>query len=227
MGEETSPAMSAVEMAFRAAHRALEAISGDQVASEKRLTTSEVVSQFPAVVDVAHKALAAQLGPIIWWHAPPEDEWDPVIAVHDFDDDSHNIGEVKLDEVSLRGRDGYWFDSALDRAARAYRREAGWDHPPDDAGIWLLMLAPESQSSTSNDGSMLYGGHLVGFLIVRDRDEDNAYESVAHIWTASDWRRRGVAQRLLAEARKQFPIVEVEGPYTEDGSAFLSACFVD
>lgn len=227
MDANEPPAMSAVEMAFRAAYRALETISGDSCIPEERLTTSEVVSQFPAMVDIAHQALAAQLGPIIYWHAAPKEGWEPIIAVHDFDDCSRNIEEARLDDMSLTGQDGDWSGSALDRASRAYRREAGWDHPPDDAGIWLLMLAPESQSNTVNNETMLYGGHLIGFIIVRDRDEDNAYESVAHIWTALNWRRRGVARRLLAEARDRFPIVEVEGPYTEDGSAFLSTCFVD
>ncbi|WP_369688720.1 GNAT family N-acetyltransferase [Actinomadura kijaniata] len=89
------------------------------------------------------------------------------------------------------------------------------------------MLSPESRTSAGNDETALYSGHLVGFLIVRDRDENGIYESVAHIWTASSWRRRGIARRLLNEARARFPIAEVEGPYTEDGSAFLDACPIE
>ncbi|MGW1682638.1 hypothetical protein [Saccharopolyspora sp. NPDC002376] len=51
-----------------------------------------------------------------------------------------------------------------------------------------------------------------------------AYESVGHIWTATAWQRRGIARRLLAEARSRFPVTSVEEPYTDEGAAFLGAC---
>jgi hypothetical protein len=50
------------------------------------------------------------------------------------------------------------------------------------------------------------------------------YESVGHIWTATAWHRRGIARRLLTEARSRFSITTVEEPYTEKGAAFLRTC---
>lgn len=223
MADDDSPVAPEVEMAFRAAHRELEAVCDDRVLSEERMTISQVIFQFPVVVDEANSAAAAQIGPLIGWRSLPKDDWEPVIALHDFDNDVHCVDGIELDRRSVEGLSG-WYDSSLYQAARAYRRAAGWDTAPGEGGFWLLMLAPDSHSGEGEDERVHYSGNLVGFVIVHDRDEDGIYESVAHIWTASSWRRRKVAQRLLAEAQKRFSIVEVEGPYTEDGSAFLKAC---
>jgi len=43
---------------------------------------------------------------------------------------------------ACQGMDGTWRGSALDCAARACRRECGWDIPPGDEGVWLLTLVP-------------------------------------------------------------------------------------
>lgn len=66
-------------------------------------------------------------------------------------------------------------------------------------------------------------GNVVGFLILQDRDEDGEYESVAHIWTAALWRRRGIAAHLLEQGCAPFPVVAIEGPPTELGAALVSA----
>jgi ribosomal protein S18 acetylase RimI-like enzyme len=84
-------------------------------------------------------------------------------------------------------------------------------------------LAPVAASG-GEDGLWFYDGHLAGFVVVYDRDEDDDYESTGHIWTATAWKRRGIARRLLTEARSRFPITDVETPYTDEGAAFLSAC---
>jgi len=61
-------------------------------------------------------------------------------------------------------------------------------------------------------------------VIVRDRDDDDCYETVAHVWTASAWRRRGIARRLLAEVKSRVQFTVIEQPDSDDGGAFLAAC---
>ena len=112
----------------------------------------------------------------------------------------------------------------MELAARAYRRECKWDSSPGDGGVWLIMLHPTSWTGSDEDlNDWSAGGELVGFLIVHDRDEDGNYESVAHIWTAALWRRRGIASHSLDQARRRFPIVAIEGPPTELGAALVNA----
>ena len=116
-----------------------------------------------------------------------------------------------------------WHGSALDYAGRAYTRECGWDFPPGEGGVWLLRLAPV-QGVEGDDTPWSYFGHVTGFVVLSDRDEDGSYEAVGHIWTASRWRRKGIAQRLLTEAKSRFQFTDVEQPYSDDGAAFLRAC---
>ncbi|MCE7008108.1 hypothetical protein LWC34_35595 [Kibdelosporangium philippinense] len=161
---------------------------------------------------------------IISWRAPRRDrDWELVLSGADLDNDAHDFGNVQLDIDAFEGPTGNWHGSALDRAGMVYKRACRWDFPPGESGVWLLMLAPVSASG-GEDGPWFYSGRLAGFVVVYDRDKDGAYESVGHIWTATAWQRRGIARRLLAEARSRFPVTSVEGPYTEAGAAFLSAC---
>jgi GNAT superfamily N-acetyltransferase len=83
------------------------------------------------------------------------------------------------------------------------------------------MLAPVW--GARGDGPWHYTGYLIGFAILYDRDEDGAYESVGHIWTAAAWRRRGISRRLMAEARSRFQFTGIEEPYTKEGAAFMEA----
>jgi ribosomal protein S18 acetylase RimI-like enzyme len=130
----------------------------------------------------------------------------------DFDSDVHSFGVTGLEW-------GDDLDGPFGHAATAYRRECGWDFSPGEAGIWLVMLAPVSGMGFG-DEPWTYTGHLIGFAILYDRDGD-AYRSVGHVWTASAWRRRGIARRLLSEARSRFAFEHIEGPYTEDGAALV------
>ncbi|MCE7007323.1 hypothetical protein LWC34_31555 [Kibdelosporangium philippinense] len=214
-----------IEEAYRTAYRALEAlVPPHTVTAEGEAHVAEVLSQFRMLVDSAEFVVASQLGPAISWRAPRRDrDWDLVLSGVDLDNDAYDFGDVQLDIAAFEGPTGTWHDSALNNAGLAYKRAAGWDHPPDESGVWLLMLAPVSASG-GEDGPWFYSGRVAGFVVVHDRDKDGAYESVAHIWTATAWQRRGIARRLLAEARSRFPVTSVEKPYTEAGAAFVRAC---
>jgi len=226
MGEYEIPAVPNIEEAYRAAHRALEGVArpGRFVPEADLQTATEVISQFPCMLEFAEQALAAELGPRITWQAPPQAEGlELAMAGVDFTDPFNSDHALTLGDDAFEVPGGEWHGSALNRAAYAYKRDAGWDFTPGKAGFWLLMLAPVEAIGSGEDGPWNYTGHLAGFVIVHDRDEDGVYETVVHIWTASAWRHRGIAQRLLSEARRRFGISEVEGPYSADGAAFLAA----
>jgi ribosomal protein S18 acetylase RimI-like enzyme len=224
MADYEFPEAPEIESAYRAAQRALLGIIPSERTlggAEDDLLLTELISHFRNLLDEAELAVAERLGPLISWRGPRHDGGrEPIVAGVDLDDLSEGFGEATFVDEPFED----WHGSPLERAAHAYKREAGWDFTPDDAGIWVLMLAPVSASGDAEgDRPWLYSGHLIGFVILRDRDEDGRYESVAHMWTASAWRRRGIARRLLAEARSRFPITIVERPYTSDVDAFLEA----
>lgn len=114
-----------------------------------------------------------------------------------------------------------WCDSGLYQAARAYRSECGWDCAPGEAGHWLICCVLTDGSGTSS--RMAYSGNILGFVILHDRDEDDEYESLAHLWVAESVRGKGVARMLVKNARERFPLKKVEFPATESGLAFLQA----
>jgi ribosomal protein S18 acetylase RimI-like enzyme len=223
MSDYRLPETPDIEEAYRSAHRALETIAppGFVFAPESDLESSEVISQFPSMVEQAEMTVAMRLGPRISWEAEHhEDEWGLTMACVDLDGDREHGFGAAVDDSAF----DLWSGSALDRAARAYKRTAGWDFAPGDTGIWLLMLAP-TDAFGAGDGSTPwnYNGHLAGFVILYDRDKDGTYEAVGHIWTAGAWRRQGIARQLLEEARSNFHAKTIEGPYTEDGAALVKA----
>jgi ribosomal protein S18 acetylase RimI-like enzyme len=63
-------------------------------------------------------------------------------------------------------------------------------------------------------------GNLIGFAIMYDPPEP---EGVSHVWTARAWRRRGIASRLLDEARSRFGSDRLQGPFTSDSAALRQA----
>jgi GNAT superfamily N-acetyltransferase len=217
------PEVPEIEDTYRAAYRTLGKLvpAKRMHVREENLALTELISHFRFVVDEAEMTVAAQIGPLVSWSGPrKESDWDLIVSGLDLADcGERDFGEVTLSDSTYEGPDGGWTGSPLDRAARAYRREAEWDFAPDESGIWLLMLAPTS--ACGGDETWYYNGHIVGFVILHDRDGDDLFESVAHIWTAAAWRRRGIARRLMAEARSRFSFTEVEGPYTKSGAAFL------
>jgi len=195
-----------IERARQAAHRALENMATPR-------------SAFFPEIDATHAVMSELLGPDISWQTGRRAEaWGLTMACVDFDDDrGHDFGVVVDDSAY----DEY-LGNALNSAARAYRREAGWDSAPGHDGIWLLMLAPVAFGG-GDDSPWRYFGHLVGFVILYDRDNDSVYEAVGHAWTAAAWRRQGIARRLLEEARSRFRAATIEGPYTKDGAALVKA----
>ncbi|WP_026412862.1 hypothetical protein [Actinomadura oligospora] len=181
---------------------------------------------FRFLVEEAEQNVAAHLGPLISWEAPPsEGDWDLVMSGIDLDNAAFELGTATLARQSFDTPDG-WSESPLDLAASAYKRAFGWDHSPGEGGIWLVMSAPVSGVGGEN-GPWHYKGHLTGFVVLYDRGHEGFYESVGHIWTAASWKRRGIARRLLSEARSRFPIKEIEGPYSADGAAFIESCAQD
>ena len=224
MSDYQFPSTPKLEEAFRTAYRALAAlVPSNAVTAEGESSFVEVLSQFRFLVDGADLAVAAQLGPRISWQAPaPDGDWDLVMAGTDLDEGENDFGDVVLGSDAFEGPTKTWHGSALDRAGLVYKRACRWDFSPGEAGVWLVMLAPVAASG-GEDGLWFYDGYLAGFVVVYDRDEDGAYESVGHIWTATAWKRRGIARRLLAEAKSRFPIADVEKPYTDEGAAFLNA----
>lgn len=229
MNDYVWPEVPGIEKAYRAAHRALEAVidagGGDRsvtFAPEADEPFFEVVSQFPFMVREAGMVIASLIGPRVSWEGPRiEGDWNLIIAGIDLDDDREWGFAVTLGEGAFEDEAGEWANSRLSQAARAYQREAGWDFAPGDAGIWLITLAPTS--AIGGTDRMTYWGHVAGFAVLYDRDADGKYESVGHIWTASAWRRRGIARRLLHEASERFGSDRIEGPYTKSGAALVKA----
>jgi GNAT superfamily N-acetyltransferase len=219
------PEAPEIETAYRTAYEALRAVaSRPSVEPGRNLTVSELIRQFGRVAEEAELAVAAQIGPLVSWRGPEPQRGtlEPVLAVVDLDGGDYSSGDVRLGRDAYEGIDGTWHGSALDYAGRAYKRECGWDFPPGEAGVWLLMLAP-FQGVGGEDDPWSYTGHITGFVVLSDRDEDGSYEAVSHIWTAFRWRRRGIAQRLLAEAKSRLEFTQIEQPYSPDGDAFLKA----
>jgi len=197
-------------------HAALRDLVPEGSRSEEERDLPDLVDELEDLARAARAAAAALLGPAFSWRAaeePPADAlWAPVIVQLDLDrgrdDDPAGVSDIRE-----------WEDSAIDLAARAYARETSLDHPPGEGGIWLLSLAPYSH--TPIDDRPFRRGMLTGFVVLHDRDTDGRYESLAHIWTAAEWRRRGVGRSLVKEARARFPLTRAEGPFTPAGCTLL------
>jgi hypothetical protein len=179
------PEIPEIEAAYRAAHQALEAIiprHNGSFVPEADLGLAEVISQFPFIVEHAEMAVTEQVGPGIAWKGQHrEGSWGLIVAGADLDNPGRRDFGADLNDSAFQGAGGTWSGSPLDQAARAYRRAAGWDFPPGEAGVWLLMLAPDTAIGGSTDEPWSYTGHLVGFVILYDRDGDGEYEAVGHI----------------------------------------------
>jgi hypothetical protein len=221
------PEAPEVDEAYRIAYRALNSIAlrPPTIEQEQVLSLSEMIRRFGRVTEEAELAAAAQLGPLVGWRAPEPQRGrlELTVAALDLDGGDCSSSDIRIGRDAYEGVDGTWHGSALDYAGRVYTRECGWDFPPGEGGVWLLMLAPV-QGVGGDDAPWAYYGHVTGFVVLSDRDEDGSYEAVSHIWTASRWRRKGVAQRILTEAKSRFQFTDVEQPYSDDGAAFLRAC---
>ncbi len=220
-----------LERACRDAHRAQESLLAGEIdlVPERDLDLYEVLSQFESLEEAARNLAARELGPRVTWLArwPEKDRsWHLQTGAIDFDAGEHNFGfgEGDHDEDGcwggFRSLDGEFRETAFALAARAYRRECGWDFSPDDTGVWLVACAPTSWMGGTKQLACATG-RLVAFAILQDRDDDDEYESLAHVWTATAWRRRGIASRLLADARQRLSYSKVEGPLTDAGAALI------
>jgi ribosomal protein S18 acetylase RimI-like enzyme len=179
----------------------------------------QVVGGIESRLAVALDEVASEVGPPITWErslAVQNQDWRLQIMQIDQACGEHNDPVDARVEPRLE-----WDETGFARAARAYRREARWDFAPDEAGVWIIAVAPSEQVHTA------WRGNLVAFIILHDRDHDGEYESIAHLWTATGWRRRGIAAALIERARERFRIHDVEGPMTESGEALLSAAAPD
>ncbi|WP_146607648.1 hypothetical protein [Spongiactinospora gelatinilytica] len=221
------PQVPEIETAYRTAYRALrDIISPNSFVREDKLPVTEVVSEFRSLIQEAELTVAAEIGPRISWEAQPlGDDWDLVVSGIDLDTATIRFSTAVLGQNAF-DTPGNWEESALGRAALVYRRACGWDFAPGAHGIWLVMLAPVSALEVKS-GLWHYTGNLTGFMILYDRSREGVYDSVGHIWTAVAWQRKGIARRLLTEARSRFQVKEIEEPYTADGAAFLGACAND
>lgn len=212
---------SSLDAGFRAAHRALLALAPvNTFAAQGDPYLPVIIEELEDLVRLARDNAAASIGPTIRWvrQHSPDDPW--ALDTLQVDLDGYSDGDP-LNGVHI----GEWEESALALAGRAYRRECGWDFSPDEAGIWLLCVAP--YSSVGGDVWTSWTGTLTGFAILHDRDENGDYESLAHLWTAGTWRRRGVGVGLIRRARDRFSVGKVEGPVTEQGQLLLRACAPD
>lgn len=226
MADFQIPQVPDVEDAFRKAHKALEGIVPEtQAEPEEGRSLSEVIRGFELTLRAAQMTAAAQLGPLVSWETSDfrPGQWHLVTAVVDLDRDVAEPGPVTVGRDATEGPHGGWFGSALDLAGRAYKRDAGWDFSPGEAGKWLITLAPVEGWSGSEEDLWSFTGHLVAFVVLNDHDDDGRYETVAHVWTAAAWRRQGIAQRLLAEANTRYGFTVIEEPYSDDGLALLTA----
>jgi GNAT superfamily N-acetyltransferase len=226
MSDLEYPDVPAIDAAYRTAYHALADIALSRQDPAENLATSEVVDEFDHIARQAKLRAALELGPLVSWEGPRplNDELTLVMAIADLDTAEHQLNDIALSQGAFEGPDGQWQGGSLHLAAHAYKRQAGWDFTPGEAGIWLLMLAPiRCSGAPSSADPWWYRGHITSFAILYDRDEDGTYESVGHVWTASAWQRRGIARRLLGEARSRFQFTAFEQPFTSDGTAFLTA----
>jgi GNAT superfamily N-acetyltransferase len=238
--ESTDPAtLSKLNEPIRAAYRALRALDPTHAAfgpADDHLLS--IANQLGPAFEYARYGIDAEFGPFVSWRGVSGPQW--AIQVLVVATDERAAGAIEA--VNKWGRLGEpvdpedlttyvlddeqeWGDSSLDRAGRAYRRDCGWDFSPGQSGVYLLAVAPYTSMSFGDD-DMCYG-NIAGFTIVHDRDDDGVYESLAHLWVAKAWRRRGVAAGLLRVARGRFPISRVEGPVTDDGLALIKASAPD
>ena len=219
------PEVPEAEQRYREAYRALQALlplGGDWTSADRLGHVSEVIREFRTIVREAELAAAAELGPVIGWYGdwPEQDSWQLVPAGLDLDGGGRDFGADLSDQL-----EGEWTDGPLSQAATACQRECRWPSAPGPAGLWLVMLARVQAAGCQpllnrNHWPAFLSGNLIGFAIMYDPPEP---EGVSHVWTARAWRRRGIASRLLDEARSRFGSDRLQGPFTSDSAALRQA----
>ena len=218
MGTDNPHTNSELEGPIRDAYRALRAI-----VPSVYLTAPEddalpiIVDELDTVYRMVQEAIDAERGPRMTWLGDFDEEARPGSAVFVVDIDTGTHSDPVGAECLVEWSSGDWRESALARAAKAYQRECRWDVPPGEDGVWVVAVSPYRWIEGA------FYGNLVGFVVVHDRDDDGEYESIAHIWTATAWRRRGIADQLIRTTRDLLPINAVEEPITSSGQALLGS----
>ena len=207
---------SKLEDPIRHAYRALRAlVPSAYLTAADDDSLPVIVDELDTLYRMAHETIDAERGPRMTWLGDLDRESGPgsVYFTVDIETGIHSdpVGAYCLERWSSDD----WRESALARAAKAYQRECRWDVPPGADGVWVIAASPYRWIEGA------FYGNLVGFMVIHDRDADGEYESIAHLWTAAAWRRRGIADQLIRTGRDSFPINTVEEPITSSGRALL------
>lgn len=201
---------------FRRARQALvEAMPDLAVGADPNQPLTDVIEEIQELADRLRDEAAGELGPAI--------SWSTANGTHDLQ--AEVLLQIDLDGFTLNDPYGAvdyvdWYDTAMARAAMAYRRECQWDFSPGESGIWLLSVAP--YKSWGDSERTHFTGALNGFVVLHDRDDDGQHEEVAHLWVAGNWRRQGIATRLIRAALSRFPIRGVDAPTPKGRELFLA-----
>ncbi len=181
---------------------------------------SDLLYDIEAMARMMRDEYAAVFGPnvqLVGHHETTMDAGHVVVIDWDNFDGQPTFEDIAPGELALPKR-ATFDESGYAEAAQAYRRACGWDFSPGGDGVWITYNLLTDGSGGSEE--MHYNAHLVGFVILYDRDGDGEYESLAHMWTAKAARRKGVASRLLEAARAR-GVTNVEGPLTEESDPFF------
>lgn len=219
MIRDTPHFTSELDGPIRETHRALRAlVPSANITAEADEFLAHVVDDLDTLYRLANEAIVAERGPRMSWPGDLADGEDfPPFIVMSVDMDEGSLSDPAGADCLARWSAADWKTTAPAQAALAYKRETRWDTPPDQAGVWIIVASPYGWSCDT------FRGNLVGFAVFHDRDDDGAYESLAHIWTAAAWRRRGIGGRLIRAARDLMPIRSVEEPITSNGQSLLNS----
>lgn len=211
MIKDTPHFTSKLDGPIREAHRALRAIApSTTMTTEDNEYLAHVVDDLDMLYRLADEAINAERGPRMSWPGDIGDGEDfPRLVIMTVDMEEGTLSDPAGVDCLTRWSSDDWTDTAPAKAAMAYKRETRWDTPPDQAGVWIIAASPYGWSCDT------FRGNLVGFAVLHDRDGDGAYESLAHIWTAAAWRRRGIGDRRSTDPRGPRPDAHQERRRTD------------
>lgn len=102
---------------------------------------------------------------------------------------------------------------------------------------YLPQLGPDTAAVNIGQAVAVVDGRAIGHLLLCDGrlgpgERATAgyvpiFDTVTNVWVAHRHRRAGVARALLEHARAQYPLVELQRPFTAAGTAWAAACAAD